>query len=131
MNKVNNVQFLDTGEDAADTDGNGIMCHRITGKGTDLVGVYSLCGKSFGNQVLMNKTYHHYHGQGNQATTDSGHVMRIRLLRLDNTQILVGTYSVKTVCRCLDQRNVSNLARRSRQGYKHSQYPCHRDSANG
>ena len=77
MNRVNNVQFFRYPEDAADTDGNGITCHCITDKGADLLGVYSLCDKSFGNQVLINKTYHHFHGQGNQATTDSGHVMRI------------------------------------------------------
>lgn len=79
---------LDTGED-----GNGISCHRITGKGADLVGPYSLRGKSLGNKVSINKTYHHYHGS---EATDSGHVVRIRLSRLDNTQILDGTYSVKT-----------------------------------
>ena len=84
---------LDTGENAANTNSNGISCHRITGKGADLVGPYSLRGKSLGNRVSINKTYHHYHGS---EATDSGHVVRIRLHRLDNTQVLDGTYSVKT-----------------------------------
>ena len=65
---------------------------RITGKGADLVGPYTLSGKALGNKVSMIKTYC---GQGNQVT-DIGHVVTMRLIRLDNQQIFDGMYYVNT-----------------------------------
>ena len=77
-------------DDHEDTAADGRHC--ITGKGADLVGPYTLSGKALGNKVSMIKTYC---GQGNQVT-DIGHVVTMRLIRLDNQQIFDGMYYVNT-----------------------------------
>ena len=80
---------LDTGMAA---DRYAAPCHRISGKGADLVGPYTLSGKALGNKVSIIKTYY---GQGNQVT-DIGHLVTMRLIRLGNQQIFDGMYYVNT-----------------------------------
>ena len=84
-------QFLET-DNADDDDYSPTMFHTITGKGADMVGPYTLSGKSVGNKCSIIKKYY---GQGNQVT-DIGHEVTLRLDKLGDTHIFEGVYFVNT-----------------------------------
>lgn len=95
---------LDTGGDLSDDDdddddidavdtGPDTKFHIISGKGADLVGPYSLSGKSVGNKVSITKKYY---GQGNMST-DVGHAVTLRLDKLGSeSHIFEGKWYVHT-----------------------------------
>ena len=86
-------QFLEP-EDNDDDDDDSVFTifHTISGKGADLVGPYTLIGKSVGNKVSITKKYY---GQGNQVT-DIGHTVTLRLDKLNDKHIFEGKYFVNT-----------------------------------
>jgi hypothetical protein len=70
----------------------GTIFHAITGKGADMVGPYTLSGKSVGNKISITKKYY---GAGNQIT-DIGHEVILRLDKLGDSHIFEGKFFVST-----------------------------------
>ena len=70
----------------------GTIFHAITGKGADMVGPYTLSGKSVGNKISITKKYY---GAGNQIT-DVGHEVTLRLDKLGDSHIFEGKFFVNT-----------------------------------
>lgn len=82
----------DDDDDDIDT-GPDTKFHIISGKGADLVGPYSLSGKSVGNKVSITKKYYR---QGN-TSTDLGHTVTLRLDKLGpDSHIFEGKWFVHT-----------------------------------
>jgi hypothetical protein len=70
----------------------GTIFHTITGKGADMVGPYTLSGKSVGNKISLTKKYY---GAGNHVT-DVGHEVTLRLDKLGDSHIFEGKFFVST-----------------------------------
>ena len=70
----------------------GTIFHAITGKGADMVGPYTLSGKSVGSKISITKKYY---GAGNQIT-DVGHEVTLRLDKLGDSHIFEGKFFVNT-----------------------------------
>jgi len=85
-------QFIESDGGDDDSVGPTTIFHTITGKGADMVGPYTLSGKSVGNKVSIKKKYY---GQGNQAA-DIGHEVQLQLDKLGDTHIFEGKYYVNT-----------------------------------
>jgi hypothetical protein len=109
-------QFLETDDNDNDDDDDysPTMFHTITGKGADMVGPYTLSGKSVGNKCSIIKKYY---GQGNQVT-DIGHEVTLRLDKLGDTHIFEGVYFVNT-----DEVQCSALYQMWPVGYNQNQAP--------
>jgi hypothetical protein len=86
------IYFQEQSIEADDDNHAETIFHTITGKGADMVGPYTLSGKSVGDKISIKKQYY---GAGNQ-TTDIGHEVTLRLDKLGDTHIFEGNFFVNT-----------------------------------